>query len=516
MNPKDQAFKKAQDALEEAKNTSATMNETDTSTIASKISQDFTETVEPMLMEMKSQIETSGKEIIDALKNIQIPPPNVTMPDMPEIKMPTINVPQPKVTVNVPKADAPIVNVPAPIVNFPDSMALHGIDNRHPLPVILTDDKGNPYIAGSLGGGGGHGPVNIADILVQGATILDQTNRAMRVSVVSTSATGSTASALIDSSGVQYSGSNPVPVTLVSGGASTTATNIVDSSGVAYSGSNPLPTTATITLPFGPGDGATATRVIQAGDTVSSVIVNSILTSLATSLTDSSGVQYSGSNPVPVSGAVSQSGTWNIGTVTTLTGITNSVQTALVDSSGVQYSGSNPLPITVISGGNTSMISVGPTVTGVADDGSAPVKVGRIARTTNPTAVTDGQTVSSSADKLGRTLTRPIQVRDLISTAYITLSTGTEATLLAGVAGAFLDLIYIEGANTSTAAVQIDIRATTAGNIIKTLFIPAQSTAGVNLSVPWPQDNQGNNWTVDMGDFTNSNVLLSALFTKEV
>jgi hypothetical protein len=41
-----------------------------------------------------------------------------------------------------------------------------------------------------------------------------------------------------------------------------------------------------------------------------------------------------------------QEGTWNVGTVTTVTGVTNTVATAVIDSSGIQYSGTNPLPTT--------------------------------------------------------------------------------------------------------------------------------------------------------------------------
>ena len=93
-------------------------------------------------------------------------------------------------------------------------------------------------------------------------------------SVTVTSITNSVASSLVDSSGVQYSGSNPLPITWVSGAGVSTSVNISDSTGVGYSGSNPLPITGT-------------------------VVVSSVTASTASALVDSSGVQYSGSNPIP-------------------------------------------------------------------------------------------------------------------------------------------------------------------------------------------------------------------------
>lgn len=370
---------------------------------------------------------------------------------------------------------------------------------------------------------------------------------------------------MVDSSGIAYSGSNPVPVTIptpvaqgdaasalrvilagnadasvvvnsgtittvttLTGITNTIATALVDSSGVQYSGSNPFIVDANDAL--GQGDSTSAIRIIQAGDSVSSVVVNSgtittvttltsITNTIAANIVDSSGVAYTTTNPLPVTNTdlpkaqgdvatalrvviagnsdasmVVNSGT--ITTVTTLTGVTNTVNVRLDTPDGI-ISAANPMQVTLAAGGLDSTFVFQ-------------------ARTTNPTAVADGADVRPKADKLGRTLTRPMQIRDLTKTAYVTLSTGTEATLLAAVAGAFLDCIWIAFANTSTAAVQVDVRATTAGNIVHTAYIPANSTVGWAPPVPWPQDNQGNNWTVDMGDFTNSNVLITALFSQEI
>lgn len=374
------------------------------------------------------------------------------------------------------------------------------------------------------------------------------------------SSSASSAAALIDSSGVQYSGSNPLPVTITSGGTATSASNIVDSSGVAYTGSNPIPITmvsssvSSTKAQIGNSDGdysnANPLPVVNvggaAGTSVSLVnsdgsyyngdnplpVVFGASATQAVNMVDSSGVAYSGTNPVPVvfgasatqavnlvdSSGVGYSGS-NPLPVTgpiVVSSITASAAASIVDSSGVQYSGSNPLPITWVSGAGNSTVVVGPVASDVADAGAAPIKIGGIARQANPTAVAAGDMVSLTADDLGRPVTRPIQVRDLIKTAYVSVTSGTETTLRAGVAGAFLDCIMITGANNSDAAVSVDIRAVTAGNIVHTMRIPANSTAGWAPAVPWPQDATGNNWTVDGPDETGRTLTFSGLFSQEV
>ena len=137
-------------------------------------------------------------------------------------------------------------------------------------------------------------------------------------------------------------------------------------------------------------------------------------------------------------------------------------------------------------------------------------------RQANPTAIANDW-VAPAADDLGRIVTRPVQVRDLIKTAYVALANGTETTLLATTAGTFNDLIMITATNNSTAATQLDIRDATGGNIVHTMYLPASTgPVGFAPAVPYPQGNQGNNWTVDMPDITGTTVYITALFTNEV
>jgi hypothetical protein len=234
---------------------------------------------------------------------------------------------------------------------------------------------------------------------------------------------------------------------------------------------------------------------------VAGTFVSSAPDSTAAVLINREGNVYNSDNPLPV---------------TVTSGATATTAVNIVDSSGVQYSGSNPMPTYLVAGSGNSTVSVGAVVSDAVDDGSAPNKIGGIARTENPTAVAGGDIVTFSSDKVGRQISRPIQVRELIQTAYATITNGTETTLLAGVASTYLDLVYAMFANSSDAAVLVDIRAGTANGIVGTVNVPASSMAGFSPKVPIPQDVAANTWTVDMPDITGTTVYATALFSKEI
>lgn len=168
--------------------------------------------------------------------------------------------------------------------------------------------------------------------------------------------------------------------------------------------------------------------------------------------------------------------------------------------------------------GFTSSVAVVGDVESDAADSGNPVKTGGIARTANPTAVANGDRVATTYDDIGRQVMRPMQVRDLLTTAYATLNTNTETTLVSGSAGSFLDLIWIKFANTSSGAIAIDLRDSSTGSIVDTYNIPAEATQGISMAVPYPQGNQGNAWTVDFNDadISNTTVYVSGLFSREV
>lgn len=165
-----------------------------------------------------------------------------------------------------------------------------------------------------------------------------------------------------------------------------------------------------------------------------------------------------------------QSGTWNIGTVTAVTSITNTVT--------IQ----------------------GDVASGSANSGN-PLQDGARAATTIPTAVSDGQRVGAMADKFGRYQVGRID-RGLVSkSGVITLSSTTETTLLTAVAATFLDVFYLHCINTSTTATRVDIRDATGGTIRDNLACPAavgDCSGLVSDLIPLPQTAVNNNWTVQL------------------
>lgn len=525
------------------------------SSVASEVSRMFA----PVLERIADSSRSNRQELVDAIKEIKIEAatPEISV-NVPDVNVPEIKVPEPRVSVTVPPIRVPEVKMPEEM-NIKGWVSLMGVDLNNPLPVQLRDAKGNPInvfdnltqiISGGGGGGGKHD-----HFMVRGfdssafADYLNSDNR-LRVSV-ETGGSGLTDTELR---------ATAVPVSQVSG--ANWSTNITNTdldirdlvnatdSVSAYQVSGAIWSTAVIDI-FGStaaasvfnadnrikvsvetgGSGltdaelrATAVPVSQVSGATWSTEVTNTVTVSATDLdirdlanaTDSVRVyQLSGAS---WSVEATQSGTWNVGTVTTVTGVTNSVSAAIVDSGGVQYSGSNPVPITIVSGALTSTIVVGPVASDAVDDNSGPVQVGGIARTANPTAVAAGDAVKATHDDLGRQVLRPVQVRDLIATAYVQLTNGTETTLLAASAGSFHDLIYVMGANNSDVAVSVDIRPVTAGNVVMTIQIPASGTAGIACPVPLPQSasDTGNNWTADMSDITGTTVSLTALFSREV
>lgn len=264
-----------------------------------------------------------------------------------------------------------------------------------------------------------------------------------------------------------------------------------------------------------------ATKLDYTNDTISTVQLSGVADSvyitgasgtIASNIVDSTGVAYSGSNPVPMTLAVSNA--------------TSTINATLVDSTGA-YRGTLPVAVVAgsaaigsvtVNGSTNSIIAVGATLHGVADIGSAPQKVGGIVMTANPTAESGGDVTNFRADDIGRQINRPIQVRDLIRTAYASLSTNTETTLLTATSGAFLDLVWVKFSNTSSGAVTVDLRDSTAGSIVDTYEIPANGVVGISMAVPYPQGNQGNAWTVDFNDsdVSNTTVYVSGLFSQEV
>jgi hypothetical protein len=144
--------------------------------------------------------------------------------------------------------------------------------------------------------------------------------------------------------------------------------------------------------------------------------------------------------------------------------------------------------------------SVGDVSHDTADSTGAPVKIGGQARTTNPTAVADGDRVNGTFDNNGRQIVIPYNVRARVVPANITLSTTTETTLVAaGGAGVFRDLMFVSCANNSATNTTVDFRDSTGTGIEFSIRVPANNTINFRLPVPHPQDVANNPWTAQLG-----------------
>lgn len=119
------------------------------------------------------------------------------------------------------------------------------------------------------------------------------------------------------------------------------------------------------------------------------------------------------------------------------------------------------------------------------------------ASTALPAAATAGNLVGALGDKFGRQVTLPNAMRDLVSSATLTLSSSTtETTLVAATAAVFHDLVAVVAVNTSATAARLDFRDTTAGAVIFALYLPAGDTRGFTLTTPLPQTSVNTNWSV--------------------
>lgn len=129
-----------------------------------------------------------------------------------------------------------------------------------------------------------------------------------------------------------------------------------------------------------------------------------------------------------------------------------------------------------------------------------PVLNGGEARTGLPTAVGNGDAVRSMHDDLGRQVSYPYAPRDLITHNTITLSSTTETTLIGtGGAGVFRDLVLLVLSNTSSTAVRVDIRDSTAGTIRWSVMLAADGGGAViKFPVPLTQATANNNWTAQL------------------
>ena len=505
--------------------------------LAELLGQSFAETMEPMMADIKDELSKNQdglESVVQAISDITIDVPEVNIP---EIRIPTIHVPEARVTVNTPATKFP------EFPKFPEQRPIFSdVNLKNPLPVILTDREGRPYTAEQIiqSGGGGFKMINIGDVAASAYARMQNADGRLRVSV-ETGGSGltdtelrATAVPVSQVSGASWSTSSSIDaqtITLqtqqVSGATdSVSVIGTVPVSGTFWQATQPV--SGTFFQGTQPVSVASTLGVDQvSGANWSTNIIGTVPVS---------GTFFQATQPVSVAltlGVDQVSGaTWStsvIGSVAVTGPLTDTQVRAtslpVEQVSGSNWStsvvtalptGANTIGAVTLSGALTSAVVTGPSAVGTVDDGTAPVQIAGIARQANPTAITAGGVVKSTHDDLGRQVFRAHQVRDLISTARAVLTTGTETTLLAAVAGSFLDLVSVMCANNSDAATSVDLRAVTAGNIVQTIQVPANGTAGWAPQTPWPQDETGNAWSADLPDITGTTISISALFSREV
>lgn len=488
--------------------------------VMSTLGQDIAQMLTPFLKNLADSSKMNKADMREAMQELAA---NTSAREMPGVDTGAIieaiytafgnlNMPQPRVNVTTPAVNVPPIRWPDGEMSIKGWVSLMGVSLENPLPVQLRDAKGRPVnldvgAIPMMGGGasGGKGDFFTIKGFSQSA-FAELQNPDGRVKVELPSGTSGLTDTELRAAHLD--------VQQVSGAID--SVNVVTTIGLTDT--QLRASTLDVKQVSGSIDSVYVTGIF--GTTITSGIINGdnrIRVSVETGgsgLTDAE-IRATALPTIQVSGAID-----SVNVVSTV-GLTDT----LLRASSVpveQVSGSIwstaviGTPTVTVSGSITSTVVTGPTVADAVDDGTAPVQVGGIARTANPTAVAGNDVAKISTDDLGRTLTRPIQVRDLIQTAYATFATGTEATLIAGVASTFLDLIYIMGANNSDAAVSVDIRSGTANGVVMTLQIPASGTAGVALPVPLPQEVVASAWTADLPDITGTTVTLSALFSREI
>lgn len=172
---------------------------------------------------------------------------------------------------------------------------------------------------------------------------------------------------------------------------------------------------------------------------------------------------------------------------------------------------------TVVNGGVAGTLAVGGVTAAAASSTGNPVRVGMIGRTTNPTAVTDGQVANAVADKLGKQVVVG-SLRDLKNNQITTITASVaETTIVTSVTSVFVDLYGIIITNTSATAVNVAIKDATAGTTRFNIAVPAGDTRGfmLNESAAIKQTAVTNNWTATVSASVTS-VIITALTVQNL
>ena len=125
-----------------------------------------------------------------------------------------------------------------------------------------------------------------------------------------------------------------------------------------------------------------------------------------------------------------------------------------------------------------------------------------------------GTIVALQGDLAGELFAGPYSIRDVTNTASVSLTTGTNTTLLAGVTDRYLDLVEITASNNSTVAASVVIKND--GTSVETLRVAANDTMNLSYHTPIPGTALGALWSADMEDITGTTVDITAIFKRSV
>lgn len=287
-------------------------------------------------------------------------------------------------------------------------------------------------------------------------------------------------------------------------------TSIDVTSGIPTSGTGTVSTIDALMADGGQSTiGAQADAAASAGGvgTISAKL-RLMTTQLNTLHTDLAGTITVASHAVTNAGTfavqAAQSGTWTV-----QPGNTANTTAWKVDGSAVtQPISVASIPSHAVTNAGTFAVqsaAAGDVASGSTDSGN-PIKTGGQARTTNPTAVTDGQRVNAIFDKLGKQITvGAVRILKGVTQTQISNST-SETTIVAAIASTFCDLYGLILANTGATTTKVTIKDATSGTTRAIIEVPTLETRGFMLPVDSaiPQATVNNNWTATCASATTA------------
>lgn len=215
----------------------------------------------------------------------------------------------------------------------------------------------------------------------------------------------------------------------------------------------------------------------------------------------------------------------SVNVLNTVTTIISGTPTVDVRSSGLSSVSVVGTVNTIIGAGTSMMGSVnvasgviqvlgGTVVTGQPATG-LPLASGGQASTTNPVPVADGTVVEAQFDQLGKFVTYPFAVRQLMQQGGSTTSgTGETTFIAAGSNTQFHDLAVLILSNLgSMTAPTVFIRDRTGGPIIFSFKLGAFQSEQIPFSRPWEQKLAGNPWTMQL-DTAGGSVFVAGQVVK--